>query len=136
MRAVKNGLPFRVGRSPLGGLGLFATENIKKGVRIVEYTGKRVRTTIADEHPNRYLFDMENGWTIDGSGRTNVARYINHSCKPNAESILRKRKIYIRATKRIRAGEEITYDYGEEYFDEYFKDGSCMCHSCIAKRAK
>jgi len=57
-------------------------------------------------------------WTIDGSVRKNIARYINHACKPNAESDVsaRKRKVVIRAIKNIEPGEEINYDYGTDYF--------------------
>jgi uncharacterized protein len=75
---------------------------------------------------------------VDGSIRKNVARYINHSCKPNAESDVNpgKKKIIIRSIKKIEPGEEINYDYGTEYFKEYLKPIGCKCDACEAKRAK
>ena len=68
------------------GDGLFATVPIKKGEFIMEYTGERLPTAIADERESRYLFEIDEDWTIDGSDKSNTARYINHSCDPNAEA--------------------------------------------------
>ena len=70
--------------------------------------------------------------------RKNVARYINHACKPNAESDVRprKRKVYIRAIKNIEPGEEINYDYGTDYFKAYLKPIGCKCEACEKKRKK
>ena len=96
--------PYRIGRSRTG-LGLFATRRIKKGTRIIRYFGPLLdsKKTKDDEVENKYLFELTNRWTIDGSVRENVARYINHACKPNAESDVnaRKRKVVIRAIKAI-----------------------------------
>jgi SET domain-containing protein len=124
--------PYRVGRSATG-LGLFAVETIDKDTDIVAYTGRRIRTTRAREidrrRGNKYLFEIDERWTIDGSTRRNMARYVNHACKPNAEAVpVRGRMIY-RALKRIPAGAEITVDYGEEYVELYFKNG-CRCAGC------
>ena len=87
---------------------------------------------------NKYLFELNGRWTIDGSVRKNVARYINHACKPNAESDVmpRKRKVIIRAVRDIQEGEEINYDYGTDYFKEYLKPFGCKCLACEAKRKK
>src|SRR4029079_6479692 len=76
--------------------------------------------------------------TIDGSVRENVARYINHACRPNAESDVkpRKRKVFIRAIKKIEPGEEINYDYGTDYFKAYLKPIGCKCAACEKKRKK
>lgn len=112
------------------GLGLFAKEDIKKGDFIIEYIGKRITNEYADEHPNRYLFEINSKWTIDGSGRENKARYINHSCKPNAEVDIKKERIIIFAIKNIKSGEEITYDYQDEYFDDYLRPHGCKCGFC------
>lgn len=70
--------------------------------------------------------------------RKNVARYINHSCRPNAESDVRprERKVFIRAIKNIEAGDEINYDYGTDYFKAYLKPIGCKCASCETKRKK
>ena len=91
-----------------------------------------------DEIENKYLFELTNRWTIDGSVRKNVARYINHACKPNAESDVRprKRKVFIRAIKNIEPGEEINYDYGTDYFKAYLKPIGCKCDACEKKRKK
>jgi hypothetical protein len=70
--------------------------------------------------------------------RENIARYINHACKPNAESDVRprKRKVFIRAIKNIEPGEEINYDYGTDYFKSYLKPIGCKCDACEKKRRK
>jgi hypothetical protein len=130
---MKSPKPFRVGRSRTG-LGLFATAPIKKGTFIIEYTGKLLPNKIADELDNRYLFEINNRWTLDGSTRKNTARYINHSCRPNAESDVKKHKVIIRAIKNIQEGDEITYDYGKDYFDTFLKPIGCRCAKCIEKR--
>jgi SET domain-containing protein len=112
------------------GLGVFALEPLKKGDFIMEYIGKKVTSKYADEHPNRYLFEINSKWTIDGSPRYNKARYFNHACKPNCEVDIKKGRILIFALRNIKAGEELTYDYGEEYFDDYFKKPGCRCGFC------
>jgi hypothetical protein len=122
--------PFRVGRSRTG-LGLFATAPIRKGKFIIEYTGKRVLwKEVDDEDQNRYFFDLNTRWAIDGAGRRNTARYINHSCKPNAEPYETRGRIKIYARRGIKPGEEITYDYGKEYFDQFLEPVGCKCDGC------
>jgi len=131
--------PYRVGRSRTG-LGLFATKPIKKGAKIVRYFGPLLdsKKKKDDAIENKYLFELNGRWTIDGSVRENIARYINHACKPNAESDVmpRKRKVVIRAIKKIEPGEEINYDYGTDYFKAYLKPIGCKCASCENKRKK
>jgi hypothetical protein len=131
--------PYRVGRSRTG-LGLFATKPIKKGAKIVRYFGPLLdsRKKKDDAIENKYLFELNGRWTIDGSVRKNIARYINHACKPNAESDVkpRKRKVIIRAIKNIEPGEEINYDYGTDYFKAYLKPIGCKCDACEKKRKK
>ena len=123
---------FRVGRSATG-LGLFATRPVGKGETIVEYTGARIPTRLAQEldrrRANKYLFEIDRRWTIDGRTRENVARYVNHACRPNAEAVLRRGRMLFVATKRIPAGAEITIDYGEEHMQLYFH-GGCRCAAC------
>jgi uncharacterized protein len=139
MPAISPNKPYRVGRSRTG-LGLFATKPIKKGTRIARYFGPLLdsKKKKDDAIENKYLFELNNRWTIDGSVRENVARYINHACKPNAESDVkpRKRKVYIRAIKKIEPGEEINYDYGTDYFKAYLKPIGCKCDACERKRRK
>jgi hypothetical protein len=139
MPAISPNKPYRIGRSRTG-LGLFATKPIKKGRRIIRYFGPILDSKKKDEDAieNKYLFELNNRWTIDGSVRANVARYINHACKPNAESDVkpRKRRVYIRAIKNIEPGEEISYDYGTDYFKAYLKPIGCRCDACEKKRKK
>ena len=139
MPAISPNKPYRIGRSRTG-LGLFATKPIKKGRRIIRYFGPLLdsKKKEEDDIENKYLFELNNRWTIDGSVRANVARYINHACKPNAESDVRprKRRVYIRAIKNIEPGEEINYDYGTDYFKAYLKPIGCKCDACEKKRKK
>jgi len=128
---------FRVGRSTIG-LGLFATEVIPKGVRIFEYTGKIITNAEADAMPGRprYLYDLSKTHTLDGSPRSNVGRYANHSCKPNGVIYIYGGRIFVKSLREIQPGEEITYDYGKEYFDAFIGKDRCLCVKCTARRAK
>jgi uncharacterized protein len=139
MPAIPSNKPYRIGRSRTG-LGLFATKPIKKGAKIIRYLGPLLDSWNKKHKgiENKYLFELNGRWTIDGSGRNNVARYINHACRPNAESDVseRERKVVIRAVKNIEPGEEINYDYGTEYFKIYLKPIGCKCASCENKRKK
>jgi len=139
MPAISSKKPYRVGRSRTG-LGLFATKPIKKGAKIIRYFGPLLdsRKKKDDAIENKYLFELNNRWTIDGSVRKNIARYINHACRPNAESDVspRKRRVVIRAIKNIEPGEEINYDYGTDYFKAYLKPIGCKCAACEKKRKK
>ena len=128
--------PYRIGRSSTG-LGLFATEPIEKGVFIAEYKGRRITNAQAkwlEARGSRYMYEINNRWTVDGSSRRNMGRYANHSCRPNAESDVVKGKVILRARKKIKPGEEITYDYGREYFDVFLKPNGCKCARCVEKR--
>lgn len=114
------------------GRGIFAQEDIKKGIKIMQYIGKRLSTKEADEKPNRYIFEINENWSLDGSPMWNTARYFNHSCRGNAESTMEEGsdRIFISAKKNIKSGEEITFNYGREYFNMYFKKGGCKCSRC------
>lgn len=116
-------------RRSRSGLGLFAAEPIPKGKRVVEYTGVLISEKAVDKSRSRYLFDVGTPGALDGSPRSNRARYINHSCRPNCEAQVRKRRVFIRSIRNIRAGEELSYDYGKDYF-ENFINGSCRCLKC------
>src|SRR4051812_18877770 len=129
--------PYRVGRARTG-LGLFATQPIRKGGFIVAYRGRRITHAEAERREAggaRYMFELNSRWTIDGSSRRNTARYANHSCRPNAESALSKGRLILRAIKTIEAGAEITLDYGKEYFDLFIKPVGCQCSHCRARRS-
>jgi len=112
---------------PGTGLGLFAMDFFKKGEMVVEYTGKRITTKHADTLGTRYLFEIDTKWTIDGSARSNLARYVNHACNPNTEAEIDGTRIFYYALRNIDPGEELTVDYGEEYFEEFIKPHGCKC---------
>ena len=127
----------RIGRSSTG-LGLFATKPIKRGGYIATYRGRRIQTEEAERREARgarYMFTINKRWSIDGSPRWNLARYINHSCLPNANPVGRNGGIVIVASRRIEPGEEITYDYGREYLDLFFKN-DCRCSACRVKKSR
>jgi uncharacterized protein len=127
---------FRIGRSRTG-LGLFATEPIAKRAFIVEYSGRLLNNEQAEamEAKNsKYLYELNSRWTIDGSGRRNIGRYVNYSCRPNCETDRRKGKVFIRALKNIKPGEEITYNYGRDYVSWFIKPYGCKCEKCIEQR--
>lgn len=128
-------IPLRLGRGA-SGFGVFAGQDIPRGRFLLEYWGKVIPSTKADTIGGRYLFDLGNGNTVAGASRKNLARYVNHACKPNAEVRIVGNRIYLYTKKRIRAGEELTYDYGKEYVDVFIKPYGCRCSSCIKKRAR
>jgi uncharacterized protein len=123
--------PYLIKRSSAG-LGLFAAQEFKRGDFIIEYTGERISEEEANRRGGKYLFTVTPTLTIDGKGRKNTARYINHSCAPNAEAELDEEELTIRilARRRILPGEEITYDYGKEYWNEHIKPYGCRCPKC------
>ncbi len=131
--------PYRIGRSRTG-LGLFATEAIKKGTRVVEYSGRRLTNKraewIEDNTDNRYVFELNSKWSIDGSTRKNIARYVNHSCRPNVEAYQYDMKIWYRANWTIKPGDEITVSYGQDYFDSFIKPIGCKCNTCSNRRKR
>lgn len=130
--------PFRLGRS-LTGLGLFATRPIKKRARIAEYKGPLLNVKDAEKaerRGNRYLYEVNSRWTIDGKARSNIARYFNHSCNPNTESYSIGRRVFVRTLRNIKAGEELTYDYGIDYLRNVIGKSRCKCTRCRKRRAK
>ena len=129
---------FRIGRSSTG-LGMFAIKPIKRLAHIAAYRGPRLTNEEAERREARdvrYLFTLNSKWTIDGSPRWNLARYINHSCRPNAKPITRNGGIVIIAERRIEPDEEITYDYGPEYRSYFFKGGGCRCLPCRERKKR
>ena len=129
-KATTNG-KFRVARARVG-LGLFAVDQIARGTHVIDFRGKRISTASADKMRSRNLFAIDAKWTINGSARTNVARYINHSCRPNCVARKIDRRIRIFARRAIKPGEELTYDYGKEYFDAFIGPNGCKCSHCAA----
>ena len=111
--------PFRVRRSKIHGTGVFATRHIAKGTRVVEYLGERITHAEADrryagkadDDNHTFLFTVDARTVIDAGVGGNAARFINHSCDPNCETLAEGRRIFIEAIRTIRPGEELCYDY-------------------------
>lgn len=115
------------------GLGLFTRDEIERDGFVIEYVGKILTLKEADKKAGKYLFETNKNRFIDGTDRKNIARYINHSCRPNCEIDILKGRVYVFAKRGIKAGEELFYDYGKEYFDEYIKPFGCKCEKCKNK---
>ncbi|MBL8844327.1 MAG: SET domain-containing protein-lysine N-methyltransferase [Hyphomicrobium zavarzinii] len=111
------------------GRGLFTQERIPKGSCVIEYFGRPATAKQIKENRGKYLFWTSNESMIDGNIPANTARFINHSCAPNCEIVLSKRRIYVFALRAIELGEELSYDYGEEYFEIHLA-GACRCAKC------
>jgi SET domain-containing protein len=130
--------PFRIARS-LTGFGLFATRPIKKHARIAEYKGPILdheAALKAEARGNRYLYEVSKERTIDGKAHGNIARYFNHSCNPNAESIVLRGRVFVKTLRNIKPGEEITYDYGTDYLKNVIGRTNCKCSRCRRRKAK
>jgi hypothetical protein len=108
-----------VRNSPIHGRGVYAKTRIVKGGRIIEYLGDRVSHAEADrryelkdnDDGHTFLFIVDNRTVIDAGVGGNEARFINHGCNPNCETVTEDRRIFIEATRTIRPGEELCYDY-------------------------
>ena len=130
---------YAVRRSSIHGRGVFAARDIPKGTRIVEYRGVRISydraaelyPDFADEPTHTFLFEIDDDTVIDAGQRGNAARWINHSCAPNCEAVDEGGRIYIEAIRRIRAGEELGYDYNisleERHSAAEQRRWACLC---------
>lgn len=128
--------PFAISvRKRTSGFGLVAEQAIPRRRFVMEYFGKLVTDDEANRIGGKYLFNLGNGRTIDGTLRKNIARYINHSCRPNCEVVTRGNRVFVMSRKAIKPGEELAYDYGKEYFD-YFIGKHCRCVKCTEKKEK
>lgn len=115
-------LPFELRESTIQGRGAFATRRIRKGTRIIEYTGERITQDEADERyddeamgrHHTFLFTLDDDTVIDAAVDGNEARFINHSCDPNCQALIEGDKIFIYALKDISPGTELVYDYAYE----------------------
>jgi hypothetical protein len=118
-----------VRRSKIG-LGLFATTDIPKGAKIIQYVGERIGNDEIEKHKGKYLFTLDDKYTIDGKSRKNLARYINHSCRPNTYTEIVDGEIWVFAKRKIKTFEELTFHYGKEYFNQFIKPKGCRCAKC------
>ncbi len=133
------GQPFELRKSAIQGLGAFATRQIRSGQRIIEYTGEHIGNDEADrryddekmKRHHTFLFIVNSKEIIDAAVGGNDARFINHSCDPNAEAVVEGKRIFIYALRTIRPGEEVLYDYQYErttdHTDEDEKFYKCRC---------
>lgn len=128
--SLKEPLKYFRKKKGLNGIGLFACKRLPAKKKILEYVGEIITSKEADRRGGKYLFEISNRRTIDGKGRDNLARYINHSCDPNCETEIDGSRVFVWSLRSIKDGEEITYDYGKEYFDEYIKPKGCRCLKC------
>lgn len=127
--------------SSVHGKGVFAAEKIGKGELVITYTGEIIGWEEADaRHPHNpddpnhtFYFALENDRVIDGAVNGNDARWINHSCEPNCEAVEDEESVDIYTTRKVKAGEELTYDYGliidDPITEELKADYACRCGS-------
>ena len=133
MEATKSIYDIRVKRSSAG-LGIYAFEEIKKGKTLLEYVGHRIPSRDENSKNNLYIFNVSPRIDIDGSPRFNTARYFNHSCRPNCEAVDRRGHIFIVTRRAIKIGEELTYNYGKDYYEEEIVKKGCRCVRCVKKK--
>ncbi len=138
---------WRVKKSKVHGSGVFATKDIQRNTKIIEYIGEKVHKSEGDKRSAKrikdylhseetgsvYIFELNSKYDIDGSFEYNKARYINHSCNPNSEVDIVDGKIWISSIKKIYKGQELSYDYGYEFDKDDYKDHICKCgeEKCI-----
>ncbi len=137
---------FEIRSSDIHGSGAFALRPIPKGTRLIEYTGKRITHEEADARYNDYegerhhtfLFSVDEQTVIDANREGNDARFINHSCDPNCESVDEEGRIFIEAIRDIAAGEELFYDYayerGGEEDPKDEKHYACRCGATTCRK--
>src|SRR5437667_2055985 len=145
---------YMVGPSHIHGRGVFAARRIRRGTRIVEYKGERISNREADrryddttmKRHHTFLFNLDKKTVVDGaiSAGGGDASYINHSCDPNCEAIIRAKRIYIHAKRTIEPGEELAYDYqyertgkNDDKLEKFYfcKCGAPNCRGSIMKPA-
>ena len=144
---------FEIRRSRIQGRGAFALRVIRKGTRLIEYTGERISDDEGDRRYNddamkrhhTFLFSLDDGTVVDGAVGGNDSAYINHSCDPNCEAVIEDNRIYIDALRTIYPGEELAYDYAYERTSAHTKEdeelyacrcGAPNCRGTILKAAK
>ena len=123
---------YKIKKSHIDTKGLYAAKNIKSGKLVIKYKGKLITKKETDTNPKFdndkaiYLFNLNNRYDLDGDFKYNDARLINHSCNPNCEVEGKGLKLWITAIRDIKKGEELSYDYGFGY-DEDYKQFVCKC---------
>jgi SET domain-containing protein len=121
-------LSFR--HSPIHGFGGFARRDIASGVKIIEYLGETIskqESLRRCEQSNEFIFTLDESTDLDGNVAWNPARLLNHSCAPNCDAEFQEGQIWIVSRRLIRAGEEITFNYGYDLVD--YREYPCHCHA-------
>jgi hypothetical protein len=134
--------PYEIRRSAIQGRGAFATEDIRKGRRYTEYLGEAISHEEADRRyddddangrHHTFLFILDDDTVLDARNTRCDAKYINHSCDPNSETVIEDGHIWVEAIKPIKKGDELLYDYQFEFDDDYDADDiryyACRCGS-------
>ncbi|MBL8327427.1 MAG: SET domain-containing protein-lysine N-methyltransferase [Rubrivivax sp.] len=136
-----SGRRIQVRRSGVHGKGVFALQPIRAGEVIIEYTGERISWDEAlRRHPHdpsdpnhTFYFHIDDGCVIDASFGGNASRWINHACEPNCESDETEGRVFIKALRALKAGDELFYDYrltiDERYTPSLKKQYACRCGS-------
>ena len=138
---------WKVKKSKIHGTGVFATSNISKNTKIIQYIGEKITKAEGDHRSAEriknflnkknegsvYIFELNKKYDIDGSPLYKQARYINHSCNPNCEVDIINNEIWITSIKNIKKGDELSYDYGYVFDVDDYQDHICKCGSsnCI-----
>ena len=138
-RSNTGGRRIQVRRSGVHGKGVYATQPLAKGDVVVEYVGERISWPEAlRRHPHdpsdpnhTFFFHLDDSLVIDAGVGGNAARWINHACNPNCEADEEEGRVFIKALRRIKAGEELFYDYGlsidERYTPRLKREYACRC---------
>ena len=138
---------WKVKKSKVHGYGVFASKEIEKNKKIIEYIGEKITKKEGDKRSAErikkylnkknegsvYIFELNKKYDIDGNTKYNKAKFINHSCNPNCEVDIVKNRIWISSIKKIKKGDELSYDYGYEFDKDDYMDHICRCGSnnCI-----
>ncbi len=138
---------YKVKKSKVHGSGVFAEKKININTKVIQYIGEKILKSEGDkrsgkriskylhseDHGSVYIFELNSKYDIDGTPNYNKAKYINHSCNPNCEVEISRGEIWIRSIKKIKKGEELSYDYGFEFDKDDYTDHVCKCSSknCI-----
>jgi len=119
---------FHIATSPISGRGAFASVDIPAGAQVAEYVGRKIskaESVALCEKNNPYIFSLNDQFDLDGDVEWNPARFFNHSCDPNCDAENTGGSILFHARRDIKAGEEITFNYG--YDLENYREYPCRC---------
>lgn len=120
--------------SPIQGIGGFARVDLPAGTRILEYTGEKItkkQSLSRCEGNNEYIFALDDEYDLDGNVPGNPARFLNHGCQPNCEALLENGRIWLVSLRQVRAGEELTFNYGYDLEDYRQYPCSCRAPGCV-----